>query len=229
MKACPAGALAFREGLIRDPALCRNCFQCAASCPAGALKPSGRHMSVEEVFEAALRDRLFYESSGGGVTLSGGEPMMQMEEVRELLKRLHEAGIHTALDTAGCQNFDRYEQVLPWTDLFLVDYKLFSAEKHRAFTGVDNGLIRENLRKLTEAGANIWVRIPVIPGVNDDVQELTLIADDLRAMGFSGKVELLPFHRMGAGKYEALGLAYDFADAQPPSEEQMQEFREIFK
>ena len=120
-------------------------------------------MSVEEAFETAMRDRMFYESSGGGVTLSGGEPMMQLSEITELLRRLHEAGIHTALDTAGCQSYDRYEQILPWADLFLIDYKLFSTEKHRRFTGVDNGLIRENLKRLIRVGAEIRIRVPVIP------------------------------------------------------------------
>lgn len=226
---CPLDALHFTGAAVElNRSLCKKCASCVASCPAKALEMSGQVMSADQLIEAALRDRPFYENAGGGVTLSGGEPMMQYAFLTEFLPMLKAQGVHIALDTAAHQPFERYRALMNWVDLFLVDYKHPDEREHRRWTGVSNARIRENLRAFLAQGASIWVRVPVIPGVNDEIGVQRAIAADLRAMNFTGRVELLPFHRLGASKYEGLDWEYAFYDAQPPDDAAMAAYRAEF-
>ena len=196
--------------VLRYPDKCTGCGSCKDApvydCPNGAKVICGRAMTVAEVLREVVKDQLFYETSGGGVTFSGGECMLQEDVLEQLLKVCKEQGIHTAVDTAGYVPFQAFEKILPYTDLFLYDVKLLDSQKHKEFTGVGNELILENLGKLIGLGARIWVRIPVIGGVNDTEEEIAAIRKLLQDMGGVEKVELLPYHGLGEHKYAALGL-----------------------
>ena len=174
-------------------------------------------MSAVEILDEALRDEAYISTSGGGVTFSGGEPLMHGEFLREALSLCKENGLHTALDTAGNVAWTAFEAVLPYTDLFLYDIKLISEDLHREWTGAGNSLILENLSKLCGLDRRIWLRIPVIPGVNcaDEMRKIAEFTDSLPSVE---RVELLPYHPYGAAKYRLLGLGYDMDGAQKPSE-----------
>ena len=174
-------------------------------CYHDAREICGEEYSVDEIFEKIICDKRFYETSGGGVTFSGGECMLQSDFLCDILKKCKESGVHTAIDTAGHISWKVFEKILCYTDLFLYDIKAFNNDIHRKYTGVSNELILENLQKLFERGANVCIRIPVISGVNDTVEEMQKIKNFLAPYKPS-KIELLPYHGMGEHKYEALGM-----------------------
>ena len=182
---------------------CDFCGKCELYCPADARKVCGREYTPAEVFAEVIKDKAFYDNSGGGVTFSGGECMLQLDFLCEILEKCKSAGIHTAVDTAGNVPWESFEKILPFTDLFLYDIKAFDAELHRKGTGVSNELILENLKNLS-GRADIIVRIPVIGGYNDNDEEIRQIADFLKQIKII-KAELLPYHAMGEHKYTALG------------------------
>lgn len=205
---------------------CILCGKCELYCPADARKVCGKKYTVDEIFDAVISDKPFYDNSGGGVTFSGGECMLQIDFLCDILKKCKENGIHTAVDTAGHVPFESFERVLPYTDLFLYDIKCYDSEKHKKYTGVDNLLILENFKKLFKANAKIWIRIPVISGVNDNINEMESIKDYIYSIGIPEKVELLPYHSMGENKYRALNkIPINFF---PPSEEKIKDLRKIF-
>ena len=183
-------------------------------------------MSVDEVMEEILRDRAFYENSRGGVTFSGGECMLQIDFLEEILKKCKENGIHTAVDTAGHVPYEYFERVLPYTDLFLYDVKAFDTEIHKQYVGVGNERILDNLKRLLAAGAPIWVRIPTIPTVNADEEQMRSIKAFLDTYGTPERVELLPYHAMGEGKCLALGK--ELKTFPTPDAETMKQLRAIF-
>ena len=222
---CPAGAHRFDPAHRFDRTRCTGCGACASACPAGALERTGRTAALDEVWEALERDIPFYRASGGGVTLSGGEVLLQPDFAAGLLERCRTAGLHTAVDTAGFVPWAAFEKVLPLTDLFLYDVKAVTPELHRRATGQDNGLILENYGKLTETGARIWVRVPVVPGYTASAEELLKIAAFLRDRA-PERVELLRFHRMAESKYRALGMDYAMGETVPSPMEEMEEYRE---
>lgn len=190
------------------PASCTLCGKCALMCPHDAKEICGKDYTVDEVYKIIEKDMPFYQSSGGGVTFSGGECMLQVDFLTSLAKRCHENGIHTAIDTAGHVPWDRFLQVLPYTSLFLYDVKCITPELHRAGTGVSNEQILANLRRLSEETAvPIHIRIPLVPGFNDSDTEMEKIAAFLSTIRHD-KVELLPYHAMGEHKYAALGRTY---------------------
>ena len=182
---------------------CDFCGKCELYCPAEARKICGREYTPAEVLAEVIKDKAFYENSGGGVTFSGGECMLQLDFLCEILEKCKSAGIHTAVDTAGNVPWKSFEKILPFTDLFLYDIKAFGAELHRKGTGVSNELILENLKNLS-GRSDIIIRIPVIGGYNDNDEEIRQIADFLKQIKII-KVELLPYHAMGEHKYTALG------------------------
>ena len=182
--------------------------------------------TLVEVYEQIQKDIAFY-GENGGVTFSGGECMVQIDSLTEILKMCKEKGIHTAVDTAGFAPFENFEKVLPYTDLFLYDIKIFDSAKHKKYTSVDNELILSNLKRLFEVGARIWIRIPIIPSVNDSVEEMQKIKDYLDVCGSPEKIELLPYHPMGESKSYALGKSQYTFDI--PSSEKMKLLKEIFK
>ena len=206
---------------------CSLCGKCALHCPNDARELCGREAAPEEVFRELLRDKAYYDASGGGVTFSGGECMLQIEALEALLKLCREAGLHTAVDTAGHVPFEYFERILPYTDLFLYDIKVMDEAVHRQYTGVGNARILDNLKWLLNLGHPLWIRIPVIPGVNDSPEEMERIRDFLAASPAPEKVELLPYHAMGEHKYAALGKA---ARSFPvPEETRLEMLRGYFK
>lgn len=204
----------------------KACGKCVERCPSGARKLYGKAYSAAELFDIAVADKSYYAATDGGVTFSGGECLLQIDFLTEILKACKENGIHTAVDTAGHVPYERFEQILPFTDLFLYDMKCFDSEKHRQYTGVGNELILENLKKLLAAGKPVWVRIPIIPTVNDTEEELQSMKKYICSCGKPEKIELLPYHRMGEYKYAALGMSVQtFA---VPSSEKMGSLKTIF-
>ena len=208
------------------PDNCTLCRKCTLYCPVDARKVCGKEYTVDEVFSEIIKDKAFYDNSNGGVTFSGGECMLQIDFLLEILKKCKENGIHTAVDTAGYIPFESLEKILPYTDLFLYDIKCFDNEKHKKYVGVENELILENLKKLFHANAKIWIRIPVIAGINDSLQEMHCIKNFLFAYGKSEKIELLPYHAMGENKYAAIGR--DVQRFIPPDNNKLKELKDIF-
>ena len=188
----------------------------------------GREMSAEEVFGIIAKDEVFYSESGGGATLSGGEPLLQSVFCAELLKLIKARGINTIVDTAGAVPFSAFEAVLPYTDEFYYDYKLKDAEDYMRYTGGDYGLIVENLKELVGRGASVTARIPLIPGVNDGDDYQFEMADFLRSAGVA-KANVLPYHKLGTGKYKALDMAYPMEGTELPSKERLESTINIYK
>lgn len=185
---------------------CIGCGKCEISCPVDARRISGKEYSVMEVFDIILEDKIFYEASGGGVTFSGGECMLQIDFLYAILKKCKEHGIHTAVDTAGNVSFSHFEKILPYVDLFLYDVKSMDDEVHRRYVGTGNMRILDNLRKLLELDKNIWIRVPLIAKVNDSKENMKKLLGFIREHGSVEKIELLPYHAMGKPKYDALGI-----------------------
>ena len=204
---------------------CELCGKCTLYCPVDARKVCGKEHTVDEVLKEVLKDKAFYETSGGGVTFSGGECMLQIDFLAEILKKCKENGIHTAVDTAGHIPFESFEKILPYTDLFLYDIKIFDSQKHKQYVGVGNELILENLKKLFERKAKLWIRIPIIPDVNDSIEEIRKIKDFLKTIGTAEKIELLPYHTMGENKYRAIGKEPQIFKT--PDAENMKRLKEI--
>lgn len=200
---------------------CDFCGKCALFCPNDAREICGKEYTVDEIFAEIWKDREYYFTSGGGVTFSGGECMLQIEFLFEILKKCKENGLHTAVDTAGHVPYERFEKIVPYTDLFLYDMKCWEQEKHEKYVGVKNDLIKENLRRLLQEKRKVWVRIPIIPSVNDSVEEIKKIKEFVVACGGAERIELLPYHVLGVCKYSALGrTAVEFT---PPTDEKIQE------
>lgn len=220
---CPAGAHQMVDGrkLFRRE-LCQVCGKCVGECYAGALSLTGSYMGVDDVLREVERDRAFYESSGGGVTFSGGEPLLQKDFLTELLIECKKRAIHTAVDTAGNLPWAGFEAILPYTDLFLYDIKVMDEKAHREFTGAGLEMITGNLAKLTERRAEVIVRTPVIPGVNNSRERMAEIIKFLRGLEGIGQVELLAYHQMGKGKYDSLGLEYRMNAKDAVSREEME-------
>ena len=205
---------------------CTLCGKCALYCPADARRISGKEYSVDELLDEVLGDLSFYKSSGGGVTFSGGECMLQTDFLEEILKKCKENAVHTAVDTAGHVPYERFEKISPYTDLFLYDVKCFDSTKHRHYTGVGNELILENLGRLLAEAKSVWIRIPIITGVNDTVDEMKKIKSFLYSRGRPEKIELLPYHAMGEHKSRALGREFRVFDV--PDKEKMEELKSVF-
>ena len=222
VEACPNDAHIFDAQqvhvLLREK--CDLLGKCAAVCPSGALELIGQDISCAEVLDPVLRDRLFYELSGGGITLSGGEPLLQIDFSEALLATARAAGLHTAVETAGHVTFARLARVAPHTDLFLYDLKETDDARHREYTGVSVQSIQDNLRALHDLGASILVRLPTVPGLNDRPEHFRAIADIVRPLTGLLGVEVMPYHSLGIGKRHRLGLESDRdIDPEPPNTE----------
>lgn len=206
---------------------CDLCGICAKYCPSSAKKVCGRLWTADEVMTEIEKDKAFYKNSGGGVTFSGGECMLQVDFLKSLLVKCRDIGIHTAVDTAGNVPFEAFEQIMPYTDAFLYDVKCYSEELHKKGTGVSNKRIFENLMALSERfGGDIIVRIPIIPGYNTDTSELTKMADFLRTVKYKS-IDLLPYHRLGENKYSAINRKADVYSV--PSNQEMEKAEKLFK
>ncbi|MDO4276295.1 MAG: glycyl-radical enzyme activating protein [Eubacteriales bacterium] len=233
---CPYGAL--DNGLEPDRRVCRECgqrevpFPCTKECYPQCKKIVGEEQTVQEIVDAVKRDLPFYQRSGGGVTLSGGEPLAQPEFCYALLKHLCGNWIHTAIETCGMGRTEDYEKIAPYLKLVFMDLKCMDEKKHMEWTKGSNRLILKNLQEMdrlaAEHGFQLFVRTPVIPGFNDTSEDIRQIAEFLSGelKNLTG-AELLPYHKLGRGKYVSLGREYELEKLTPPAEEQMEEFRKI--
>ncbi|MGL5124358.1 MAG: (2S)-3-sulfopropanediol dehydratase activating enzyme [Fusobacteriaceae bacterium] len=208
--------LEFKDGkLVRiDREKCTNCMACAKECPADAIREWGKPMSVDECMREILKDKSYYERSGGGVTVSGGDPILQSDFVAELFKTCKDEGIHTCFESSFYGEWKNLQKVLPYTDLFISDIKHMNTDIHKHYTGVDNFKILQNLKHLSETGKDLILRIPVIPDVNDSMENIKATADFiLNELGNNVKtLQLLSFMRLGEEKYESLGISYKMKD-----------------
>jgi pyruvate formate lyase activating enzyme len=220
LETCPEGALSKPDGknIQLDRSRCRLHAHCAEACPTGALEMVGRLMTVPEVMKEVRKDRMFYERSGGGVTFSGGEPLQQIEFLDALLTECKKDGLHTVVDTSGHAPFERFETIRRKVDLFFYDVKVMDPARHREATGVSNSLILENLRRLAETDSRIQIRVPLVTGVNDDMNHTRALADFLKELPGVRDISLLPYHSMGSQKYTNLNMPYLNPTAEPPSE-----------
>lgn len=225
---CPQGAHLLSEDgmhIIRRD-LCIGCATCVDTCYAEALVVVGQTVDAQEVVQAVLTDLPYYQQSGGGITFSGGECMQQLDFLAEIMEALHEKGVHLAVDTAGNQPWEKFEKILPFADLFLYDVKAADSAIHKALTGVPNERILENLRRLSALGQRIWIRIPYIPGCNSG--EMPAIANLLQEIPVE-KIEIMPFHRLGEGKYRALGIDDTGPISYVPKDEEIDAVVEYFR
>ena len=200
---------------------CKVSGKCVETCPSEALKLIGKTVSAEDVFKEAVKDLPFYRNSGGGVTLTGGEPLMQPDFAAEVLKLCKEKGIHTAIETSGYTSWENIGKVLPFTDLFLYDIKHLAPSKHKELVGASNELILGNAERISEMDKPMVIRIPVIPGFNDSDDNMRATAEFAARLKSVERIELLPYHNLGEPKYKRLGLRYDLKGLIPPSREHM--------
>jgi pyruvate formate lyase activating enzyme len=211
VEACPVGAVSLVEpyGYITDHRTCTACGACVDACFTNARHIVGRELTIDEIMAEIRRDEPYFRESGGGVTFSGGEPLLQPQAVAELAQSCRELGIQTALETAGHVEWETLERVLPLMDIVYFDLKHIDSDAHRRYAGVPLERIRENLARASVTAATMIVRIPVVPGVNADPQVMrgmfAFLAEETKVR----KVELLPFHRLGTNKYEGLGIRYE--------------------
>jgi pyruvate formate lyase activating enzyme len=198
-------------------------------CPTGALQAVGRLVAPEALIVELLRDRVFFDESGGGVTFSGGEPLSQAAFVIECLSHLRAEGVHTALDTCGFAHLHDLADAAELADLVLFDLKMMDSVRHRTATGVPNERILDNLRSLSTIHSNIWIRVPVIPGVNDDAENLNATAEFVAGLAGVRRVDLLPYHATGEPKFARVGLGYSLHDTTAPSRQQLEHVARFFR
>lgn len=227
---CPTGATSLdSEGttqINRD--ICKACGACVEACLSEARAISGKLMTVDEVLEIVKKDTLFYRNSGGGVTASGGEPTAQPKFLLELFMRCQKSVIHTTLDTCGYVSWEVLERILEYTDLVLFDIKHMDSVRHIELTGVDNKLILQNARKIIQQGKPLRIRIPLMPGCNDSEENIRATGEFAKRLGLS-EVDILPYHRLGASKYERLGMEYKLSETKSYKEEQIETIKGILK
>jgi len=226
---CPSDAIQIKDGIpVTEKEKCTLCGKCIEKCPALAREIIGEKLTIEEVIKEIEKDLVFYEESSGGVTFSGGEPLGQSEFLEGLLNGCREKKIHTAVDTSGYISWEILNKISPKVDLFLYDLKIMEDKRHKKYTGASNEIILENLKKLSSIHNNISVRFPVIPGINDDYQNIKKTGEFLSSLKIT-QVNLLPYHYIGIDKYKRLGRDYKLAATQPPSEEKLSEISGILR
>ena len=207
---------------------CKACGKCEPVCPAGALELFGKSMTVDEAAAKLLEDKIFYED-GGGITISGGEPLLQSGFCAELLKRMKEEGIHCAVDTCGNVPWSEFETVLPYTDMFLYDFKCADPEKHQKLTGSRNELILENLKKLDETGREIEIRMIMVPEHNMSESDLRAAGEFLGKLKHVSAVRLLAYHSLARSKFKAVGHPDTMPDVESPDVEALEKCAEILR
>jgi len=225
LEACPEDALTLTpEGMVIDRELCDACGDCEEACPAAALEVIGRERTAADVAAEALRDKVFYEKSGGGVTLSGGEPALQVDFSLALMGMLKEEGIHLALDTCGGVRWERLKPLVDLSDLVLMDIKIMDEEKHLKHTGVPLELVLENARQVAELGLTLWIRTPVIPGYTDSEENVRAVARFIREnLPTVERYDLLAFNNTCDAKYRRLDKLFPLSGESLISEQKMGE------
>jgi len=232
ISACPADALSTTpDGIKTDNTTCILCGKCVEACPSKAMEISGTEYSTDYLIQEIEKETIFMDRSEGGVTFCGGEPLLYPDILSELLIRCGELGVHRAVDTALFAKAQIVKEIIPKTDLFLVDLKHIDPSKHKEFCGVSNELILSNLRMIAEAGADFIIRIPLIGGINADTKNITDSAKYLSSLPWKRKlVNLLPFHEIAAGKHEKMGTTYNPSKIpmDTPKPERLQQCIKIF-
>jgi len=228
VRSCPERALSIShdtQKVLTDLSKCKKCFICAAKCSRRVIKQYGSLMSVKEAVEEISKDEIFFFHSGGGVTISGGEPLSQHEFVSEVLRECRALGIHTAIETSFHVPYENIEKALPWLNALYVDLKHMDKDLHKEWVGHENSLILDNIKKAdqSEYPLEIIVRIPMIPGVNDTGSNLSAVAEFCKSIKKLKEIELLPYHRLGTDTYKHLGMEYLLKDLTPPSQEHISE------
>ncbi|MGB4703788.1 MAG: glycyl-radical enzyme activating protein [Candidatus Saccharicenans sp.] len=230
VKACRYQALSQNgNGEVRaDRSRCTLCGDCLRACQREAIDIAGRKVTVEQIVNEAEKERVFFDQSGGGVTLTGGEPLAQPEFAGALIDSLKSRGFHLALDTSGYAPSEIFQRLAGKVDLVLFDLKIMDDPLHKKYTGVSNRIILENFRSLDQLGKPVWVRFPLIPGINDDRENLEAMASFLSGKKSVEQVNVLPYHKGGVEKIRRLGREGEFAVFEPPSEEKVQAVIDLF-
>jgi pyruvate formate lyase activating enzyme len=219
---CPEGAMSRNGGQVRiDSGRCTFCLRCADACVYDALQAVGREVTVRQLIAELERDTIFFDSSGGGVTLSGGEPLLQAEFTRDLLRALKDRGIHTVLDTSGLADPKVFHEFEGSVDLILYDIKSLDERTHQAYIGVSNHLILANLQLLAEMGIPLWIRLPLLAGINTGNEEIAALAQLLAPMPNVEQINLLPYHLGGSAKYRRLHREREPEVFRTPSQEEL--------
>jgi len=228
-KTCLQQALSFKDKqLCIDRAECNLCGACVHACPSGALVIVGKRMKVDNVVEELTKDSAFYSQSNGGITVSGGEPLMQLDFLNAILAACRKKNIHTAVDTSGYSSLSALTKIRDKTDLFLYDLKIMDNDKHRRFIGASNKRILENFQMLAETGSRLLVRFPMIPNINDDERNIMQTADFITSCGINS-ICLLPYHRSGIEKYRSLGKKYRLEQTETPSDRRLNAVKKRFE
>ena len=228
IKVCKNNAIEIKNNILTtNMDKCTFKGDCTVCCINSARQVAGKEFTVDEVVEEVLKDRVFYKNSKGGVTLSGGEPLIYADFVEELLKKLKKENIHTALDTCGYGDFEVLERISKYTDLFLYDLKLMDDDKHILYTGLSNAVIIDNLIRLSKIHKNINLRLPLIEGINADEDNMIRILKFIKDTNVK-KINLLPYHDIGRHKYEKLSRPYS-ENMKRPADEKLKRFKEIFE
>lgn len=228
LELCPDQAVSLQNGHIHIDALsCSGCGSCVDSCPGKALELEGERRSVREIMKVVLQDQVFYEESGGGITLSGGEFLSQPEFATELLLAAKEEGLHTCCETTGFASPASFQRVTEHVDYLLFDMKHWDPVRHKEGTGVTNEMILSNMKHAIASGKEVLPRIPVIPGYNDTLADAAKFADTLHQIG-AGRCQLLPFHQFGENKYHLLDQTYAYQDVPSLHREELQDYLQIF-
>lgn len=226
---CPEGAISLVDGKsFIDKEKCKICHKCSDCCPQSAIEYVGEECTSKEIFNRVVKDQIFYDESGGGVTFSGGEPMMHVDCIEEVAERCKERGIHVAIETSGFAPWSSFEKIVDKVDLFLLDIKLLDNELHKQYVGADNHIILENIKKISDLNKRIWIRMPMITGINDGEENLEMTMDFLKTIQFE-HINLLPYHSIGKGKYTKLGREYKLQNIEQPSPERMEELAQKFR
>jgi len=207
---------------------CDDCGECTPVCPSMALEMAGEWMTVEQVMDVVRRDTVYYKNSGGGVTFSGGEALGQPEFLTACLESCKHEGIHTAVDTSGFAKWSVLEQILPHTDLFLYDLKHMDSRQHEQMTGVGNALILENLKRIDRSGTPIWIRVPLIPGHNDSIENLRQVAAFAKTLPHVEKISLLPYNVAAGAKYSFIGRTYKLEHLDGYTKQEKPDFVKLF-
>jgi pyruvate formate lyase activating enzyme len=230
IETCPTGALSRSDnGIQIDRDACTLCGDCVGTCYAGAMNMVGRYLTVDELFAEIERDRPFYETSGGGITFSGGEPTLQPDFLKAMLVKCKENGLSTAIETCGAASWETLSGLLEHLDLVLTDIKHMDPAAHKQLTGSSNERILENIRNLDDAGMRLRLRMPLVPSLNDSDENLHATADFVRSLKNVERFDLLPYHRLGEPKWEQLNRCYALHGTPPPNKEHVHRCADLFK
>ncbi|MFX0136449.1 MAG: glycyl-radical enzyme activating protein [Candidatus Hodarchaeota archaeon] len=226
---CPEDAIIKSTDKRINRNKCNLCLKCIETCYAEALEVAGKKMTVEEVVKEVEKDRPFYEKSGGGITVSGGEPLMQPKFLKELLKECKNRGINTAIETCGHVKWTTFNEILEYIDLILFDLKHMDSNSHEELTGKNNDIIMDNIKKISELKKPIIIRFPLIPGCNDSIENIKRTGEFVKMLEGVDEINIIPFHRLGESKYEKLDREWTMHEVKPPEKDRLEEIKKILE